>query len=175
MTEKSKKKERELLVIGWIENIDLPSLKLHDVRTKIDTGARTSALHATHIEPFQRDSEEWVRFQVEFDSTHHSDPLEAPVYERREIKNTSGVPEERIIIRTRFRIADRTWTISVSLTDRSNMTFPMIVGRSALKNHNVAVHTRRALIVSEKTTGGTSTNEACRCAGDEEEKLAYFL
>jgi hypothetical protein len=150
MPKKIEKPVRDLLIIGWIENIDLPSLDLHDLRTKIDTGARTSALHATHIEPFQRDGEEWVRFQVQFDPAHTSDPLEAPVYQRRDIKNTSGIPEERIVIRTRFRIADRTWTISVSLTDRSNMTFPMIVGRSALKNHNIAVHTRRALIAGQR-------------------------
>ena len=70
--------------------------------------------------------------------------IETPVYDRRPIKNTSGVPEERIIIRTKLRLIDRSWDISVSLADRSNMRFPMIVGRSALKNHNIAVHTRRA-------------------------------
>jgi len=140
----SDRPKRDLLVIGWIEHIDLPALDLHDLRTKIDTGARTSALHATQIETFDRDGAEWVRFRVELDRTHSTDLIEAPVHERRHIKNTSGVPEERIVIRTRFRIADRTWTISVSLTDRSNMRFAMIVGRSALKNHNIAVHTRRA-------------------------------
>ncbi|SMY07569.1 ATP-dependent zinc protease family protein [Flavimaricola marinus] len=136
--------KRPLLVIGWIEHIDLPDLGLHDLRTKIDTGARTSALHATHIQPFEKDGAEWVRFVVAFDPTHSSQVIEAPIHGRRSIKNTSGIPEERIVIRTRFRVAGRTWTISVSLTDRSNMTFPMIVGRSALKNHNIAVHTRRA-------------------------------
>lgn len=136
--------KRDLLVIGWIEHIDLPGLDLHDLRTKIDTGARTSALHATHIETFQRDGADWVRFQVELDPAHSTQVVEAPIHERRDIKNTSGIPEDRIVIRTRFRIAGRTWVISVSLTDRSNMTFPMIIGRSALKNHNIAVHTRRA-------------------------------
>ncbi|MFT6223635.1 MAG: hypothetical protein ACJA1F_001480 [Paracoccaceae bacterium] len=146
------KPTRDLMVIGWIEHIDLPSLKLRDLRTKIDTGARTSALHATHIQPFERDGAEWVRFQVELDATHSSQIIEAPIHERRDIKNTSGVPEERIVIRTRFRIAGRTWTISVSLTDRSNMTFPMIIGRSALKNHNIAVHTRRANLAAKQET-----------------------
>jgi len=60
----------------------------------------------------------------------------------RDIKNTSGVPDERIIIRTKFRIAGHLWNIDLSLTDRANMRFRMIVGRSALKNHPIAVHTR---------------------------------
>jgi hypothetical protein len=109
-------------------------------------------LHATHIQPFKQDGAEWVRFQVELDATNSSQVIEAPIYERRDIKNTSGVPEERIVIRTRLRIAGRTWTISVSLTDRSNMTFPMIIGRSALKNHNIAVHTRRANLTAKQET-----------------------
>jgi hypothetical protein len=141
--------KRPLLVIGWIEHIDLPALGLHDLRAKIDTGARTSALHAEGIETFERDDQEWVRFRIELDAAHSTDPVEAPVYARRVIKNTSGIPEERIVIRTRFRIAGRTWPIAVSLADRSAMTFPMIVGRSALKNHNVAVHTRRANLAKE--------------------------
>lgn len=141
---KSRAKKPDLLVIGWMEHLDLPELELRKVKAKIDTGARTSALHAENIETFVREGARWVRFQTR---NSHTAPLrwaEAPKHELRAIKNTSGVPEERIIIRTKLRLIDRSWTISVSLADRTNMRFPMIVGRSALKNHNIAVHTRRA-------------------------------
>ena len=140
---KTKKVKPDLLVIGWIEHVDLPLLGLSQVRAKIDTGARTSALHATHIEAFQKEGEDWVRFQVEPDTHAAKIWVEAPVYDRREIKNTSGVPEERIVIRTRLKLLERSWNIAVSLTDRSNMRFSMIIGRTALKKHNIAVHTHR--------------------------------
>ena len=151
MTLKTKKKriKPDMLVIGWIEHIDLPDLGMLDLRAKIDTGARTSALHATKIQTFERDGEGWVRFKIILSDSADTQIIEAPIYDRREIKNTGGLPEERIVIRTRFRIAQRTWKISVSLTDRSKMTFPMIVGRSALKKQNIAVHTRRAMLTEE--------------------------
>lgn len=147
-TVKTPKAKPELLVIGWMEHLDLPVLGLRQIKAKIDTGARTSALHATKIQTFTRDDKEWVRFQVKPDGRTPKVWVEAPVYDRRDIKNTSGIPEERIIIRTKLKLIDRSWMISVSLTDRSNMRFPMIVGRTALKNHNIAVHTRRSNLTS---------------------------
>lgn len=141
---KVKKPKQELLVIGWLEHLDLPDLGLNQIKAKIDTGARTSALHAIGIEPFERDGEAWVRFQVQIDEYAPLLWVEARIDDRRQIKNTSGIPEERIVIRTLLKLTNRSWPISVSLTDRTRMTFPMIVGRTALKHHNVAVHTRRA-------------------------------
>ena len=134
------------LVIGWMERLDLPDLALSDVKAKIDTGARTSAIHAVDVEPFRRDEADWVRFAVPLTEADPHHMVEAPVHDRRDIKNTSGIPETRIVIRTRLRLIDRTWRISLSLADRGNMLFPMIVGRTALKAHDVAVHTRRAYL-----------------------------
>lgn len=141
---KSKNPKLELMVIGWIEHIALPQLGLDDIRCKIDTGARTSALHATDIETFEQDGADWVRCKVRVKPSGPLTQIEAPIYDQRQIRNTGGVPEERIVIRTQIRLGGRKWPISVSLTDRSNMKFAMIVGRSALKNQNVAVHTRLA-------------------------------
>jgi hypothetical protein len=141
---KLKKPKPDLQVIGWMEHLDLPDIDVAQLKAKIDTGARTSALHATHIESFEKDGVEWVRFQTQISESAPAHWAACPVYDRREIKNTSGVPEERIVIRTRLKLTDRSWPISVSLADRTNMTFPMIVGRSALKKHNIVVHTRLA-------------------------------
>ena len=136
---------RDLLLIGWIEYVDLPEFGLKRIRAKIDTGARTSALHAADVREYERDGEPWVRFRA---ATEEDDTggvwVDCPIHDRREIKNTGGEPETRVIVRTRFRIARRSWTIEVSLADRSNMKFPLIVGRTALKNHAIAVHPRRA-------------------------------
>ncbi|TMV07139.1 ATP-dependent zinc protease [Ruegeria sediminis] len=131
-------------IIGWMEYVDLPDLPLHDIKAKIDTGARTSALHAEDIRRFTRDGHVWVSFRTESTDGGPDVWIEAPVKEKRNIKNTSGVPENRIVIRTTFRLGDQSWPVDLSLTDRKNMTFQMIVGRAALKNHSIAVHTMRA-------------------------------
>ncbi len=145
---KSGKQKRPLLVIGWMEGIDLPKLGLKSIKAKIDTGARTSALHAVNIEPFERDGENWVRFRTRLQAGGALKSVEARIHETRAIKNTGGVPEDRIVIRTKLHLSDQSWTIAVSLADRTNMRFPMIVGRTALKSRNIAVHTRRANLLN---------------------------
>lgn len=129
-----------MLVIGWQERVDLPLLGLFNLKTKIDTGARTSALHATDIVEFERDGVPWVRFHTRFDDDSQDTDVDSPIHDRREITNTSGTPEVRIIIRTEFRIAAHLWKIDLSLAERSEMKFRMIVGRSALRNHPIVVH-----------------------------------
>ena len=147
--------DQSVALFGWMEFVCLPDLGLEKVKAKLDTGARTSAIHAENIELFDHEGVEWVRFQTLPD---WDDPkgglrtVEAPVVHVREIKNTSGIPEERLVLKTKARFGKRKWTIDVSLADRSNMTFPMIVGRAALKDHAVAVHTRKTFLVSERPT-----------------------
>ncbi|MBV2358645.1 RimK/LysX family protein [Thalassococcus sp. CAU 1522] len=136
------------MVIGWMELVDLPLLGLDRVKAKIDTGARTSALHATDIEPFEKDGEPWVRFRTLISDGLPEKVIETPYHSERAIKNTSGVPEDRYIIHTQMRLGKRRWAIDLSITDRTNMTFPMIVGRAALKNHNIVVHTRRTYLMT---------------------------
>lgn len=147
------KTEKSVALFGWMECVDLLDLGLDRVMAKLDTGARTSAIHAENIELFDRDGVEFVRFQTLADWNNPNvgfRTTEAPVVHVREIKNTSGVPEERLVVKTKARFGTRVWSIDVSLADRTNMTFPMIIGRAALKNHAVAVHTRRTFLVSER-------------------------
>ena len=129
-----------MILIGWQERVDLPLLGLTNLKAKIDTGARTSALHATDIVEFENDGAPWVRFHTRFDDDARDTDVECPIHDRRHITNTSGVPDDRIIIRTKFRIANRLWKIDLSLTERTEMRFRMIVGRSALRRHNILVH-----------------------------------
>lgn len=141
--------KRPHTIIGWREKISLPDLELHDFAVKIDTGAKTTALHAADVETFDVDGAKWVRFLPDF--IHgEAHPREVPVLETREIKNTSGVPEERVVIRTMFGLAGRRWKIDVSLADRGPMRYPLILGRSALKGHNISVHAGRSYLVSER-------------------------
>ena len=136
-------------IIGWREIVRLPELGVFDMRAKIDTGARTSALHAEEQEVFERDGRTWVRFRVPA-SRHHSDfRAEVPVLDERNIKNTSGVPERRIVIRTLLHLGKHHWHVDVSLADRSNMGFDMILGRTAIRRHNVLVHAGRSFLAGK--------------------------
>ena len=133
-------------IIGWREIVSLPELGIFEMSAKIDTGARTSALHAEDQEVFERDGRTWVRFRVPA-SRHHSDfRAEVPVLDLRDIKNTSGVPERRIVIRTHLNLGQHHWLIDVSLADRTNMGFDMILGRTAIRRHNVLVDAGRSFL-----------------------------
>ncbi len=143
------KTQKEPTIIGWMEYIDLPDIALLKMKAKIDTGARTSALHATDIEMFQKQDKSWVKFNTWMERGGTAISLEAPVHDIREIKNTGGVSEKRIVIETSLLLMDEAWPITVSLADRSNMRFPMIIGRTALKQHNIAVHTRKAYLTGK--------------------------
>jgi hypothetical protein len=135
--------DRPTLVIGWQERIDLPHLGLTNLHAKIDTGARTSALHADRIETFERDGIPYVRFHSKFDDDARDLDVECPLLESRAITNTGGIAQTRLVIRTRFRIAGRAWPIDLSLTDRADMRFRMIVGRTAIRGHSILVHPGR--------------------------------
>lgn len=136
-------------VIGWREIVSLPELGVFDMRAKIDTGARTSALHAEDQDVFDKDGRRWVRFRVPA-SRHHSDyRVEVPVLDERDIKNTSGVPETRIVIRTLLHLGTHHWHVDVSLADRSNMGFDMILGRTAIRRHNVLVNAGRSFLAGK--------------------------
>lgn len=139
---------REPILIGWREHVALPDLALHDLPAKIDTGARTSALHASHVKTYTQDGLTWVQFRVMTDEG--SQFRRAPVEDIRDIKNTSGVPETRIVIQTTLKIANRVWKIDVSLADRSNMAFALILGRTAIRRHGIYVDCGKSFLLPKQ-------------------------
>lgn len=139
-----------LLVIGWQECISLPKMYLQDFAVKVDTGAKTTALHAENIEVFMRGGEKWVRFTAPDIPGTSPRTCEFPVFTNRAITNTSGKPETRVVIRTPMVLAGRRWKIDLSLTDRGTMRFPLILGRRALRNRNIVVDPGQSYLVSEK-------------------------
>jgi hypothetical protein len=150
MTQVKNDRSGSPMVIGWQECIRLPELSAHDFAVKVDTGAKTTALHADDIEVFYKGDEKWVRFRS-FDLTSATpSQCEFPVYTKRAITNTSGTPETRSIIRTPMVLGGRKWKIDVSLADRSTMRFPLILGRRALRGHNIVVHPAKSYLVSDK-------------------------
>ncbi|MBU2586878.1 MAG: RimK/LysX family protein [Alphaproteobacteria bacterium] len=122
-------------VVGWRELVSLPELGLNDIPAKIDTGARTSSLQAIVIDDFLRDGERFVRFAVDWDGVRHH--CEAVHVDIRGITSSNGERQERFVIKTPLTIGNLTFRAEISLTDRSQMQFPMLIGRTALRRRMV--------------------------------------
>ena len=130
----------EPMVVGWREWVWLPDL-LPDpgdaVKAKIDTGARTSTIHAWDLDTFTRDGEAWVRFSLhprQRDDTHVV-VAEARLVEEREVRSSNGEVERRPVVQTTLRIGPLTYPIELTLTKRDQMGFRMLVGRTAMAGH----------------------------------------
>jgi hypothetical protein len=132
-------------LIGWREWLTLPELGIPHIKAKVDTGAKTSALHAFYLESFERDGRPWVRFgvhplQASFGGVVN---CEAPVKDVRRVTDSGGHAEMRPVIETALLVQGEMRVIELTLTDRETMMFRMLLGRSALK--------RRFLVDSGKS------------------------
>jgi hypothetical protein len=126
---------KEPLKIGWREWVGLPDLKVRAVKAKVDTGARTSALHAYNIAPYRKAGALWLRFELH--PIQRSEAMkvvcEARAIDERTVRNSGGGVERRYIIRTLLKLGDRSWPIELALTNRDQMGFRMLLGRTALE------------------------------------------
>ncbi|QZD88067.1 ATP-dependent zinc protease family protein [Qipengyuania psychrotolerans] len=131
------KTKKVLPIVGWRELVQLPDLGLHSIPAKIDTGARTSSLHAVVLDEFERDGEKFVRFAVDFEEPHVRQVCEAVHVDVRGITSSNGEKQDRYVIKTPLRIGDVEFRAEISLADRSDMKFPMLIGRSSLRRRFV--------------------------------------
>ncbi|NNJ75881.1 MAG: ATP-dependent zinc protease [Anderseniella sp.] len=126
-------------VIGWREQIILPEFGSTHLDAKIDTGARTSALHAVDLAAEIRNGEEWVSFHVPYLGEQRSVRHSAKIFDRRKIRNTSGIAQVRYVIKTTLVLGVRQWQIEVSLADREKMKHDIILGRTAVRDQGLLV------------------------------------
>ena len=128
-------KAQELPIIGWREWVGLPDLRIKRIKAKVDTGARSSSLHAFGLQTFERDGAPWVRFQVHpiQRSSRRSVDVEAPVLDFRSVRSSSGKAAIRPVIRTQIALLGRTWPIDLTLASRDEMGFRMLLGREAFR------------------------------------------
>ena len=130
-------------LIGWRERVRLPDLGAGTLIAKIDTGARSAALHAEDIEV----NGHKVRFRVAINGRQHH--CELPVVGKRRVKSTSGHTETRVVVETDVKIGDHRFAIEVTLTNRTDMGVPMLLGRASVRGQFL-VHPGRSFILSRK-------------------------
>jgi hypothetical protein len=137
--------------------VSLPDAGVDWIKAKIDTGARTSSLHAFDVAEFEREGEAWVRFRVNpwQDTNADATIVECPIHDRREVRSSSGHAQERLVVLLAIRLVDQLVVSEVTLSKRDEMGFRMLIGREAL---------RRGFIVdpARSFVGGRAPKEARR-------------
>ncbi len=129
----------ELPVIGWREWVGLPGLGIKSIKAKVDTGARSSALDAVDLEQFERDGEQYVRFKVHprQGNTDRVVEVEAKVFEFRSVRSSSGEVSMRPVIVTEVKLLGVIWSVELTLANRTEMSFRMLLGREAFRRRFV--------------------------------------
>jgi len=154
------------LVLGWRECVALPALGLFDLQAKVDTGARTSALHVRAEEVFKRDGAQWVRFLPDAAVPGVAGTwLEAPIADRRIVTDSGGHGRPRVFIETQLALPDgRAWMIELNLTERGDMQYPMLLGRSALPRGSLVAPGRSFLLGQPAGAVGDEGEAPAACA-----------
>jgi hypothetical protein len=121
--------------IGWKEIVSFPEFSIRKVSAKIDTGARTSVLHCSSIELIKKYRKSYVRF-IPLDPSQemfHGQEYTLPFHKERKVKNSFGQEENRYVVQTSIELFNKSFPIELSLRDRSDMEFPVLLGRSFIR------------------------------------------
>jgi ribosomal protein S6--L-glutamate ligase len=122
------------VIVGSEEWCSFPALGIPTIKARVDSGAKTSALHAINIVPFEREGESWVKFDINPIQNNSRAVIhcQAPLVDKRVVKSSSGYREQRYVIRTILQVGEQEWEVEVTLTNRDSMGFRMLLGREAM-------------------------------------------
>lgn len=148
--------ERCKPLIGWREWVSLPSLNIDAIKVKVDTGAKTCALHAYYIEPYKKDGEDWVHFGIHPLQNNNTKEVKchARLVDKRKVTDSGGHSENRFVIMTTVLIGTHSFDVEVTLTDRESMRFRMLLGRNAL-NGRFIVNSEKSFLLGKKPSKKT--------------------
>ncbi len=124
----------EKLIVGSLENCDLPDLGISDLEIRVDTGAKTSSLHVDNLTKFQKNGRPWLKFDIHPDAyqTEKVITCEYVLHDLRKVKSSNGESEQRYVIQTKLKLGAEEWPIQITLTDRSDMNYLMLLGREGM-------------------------------------------
>lgn len=145
--------KQKIHTIGRVERVNLPNWNIEGIEAKIDTGAFSSSLHCHHIEEFTRNGRDFVRFNI-LDPEHEAyneQLMELPIHDKRVVKSSNGLSSTRFFIKTSIQIFTTTYDIELSLADRSEMKFPILIGRKFIKNRFIVDVSKKNLSSKRKT------------------------
>jgi hypothetical protein len=154
--------DNDKLILGALEVCALPELQITDLHIRVDTGAKTSSLHVDNIEAKRIKGVKWVSFDIHPD-IHNVDRVvrrASRVKEVRLIKSSNAAKEKRYVIETLITLGGRTWPIEVTLTDRSNMSYLMLLGRQAMMDRVLVNPSREYLLQPDLTSVSDMKAEA---------------
>ena len=151
---------RETEVLGFVEWVVMESTEVR-LKARLDTGAKTSSLHAVNVEPFEKNNEEWVRFQLPL-GDHEDQPsdgeidhenvvleFERPVHRTVLIKRKGAPSQRRFVVNMEFCISGNLHETQFSLTDRGNFAYPVLLGRRFMRDDNILTDSARSFMAAK--------------------------
>lgn len=144
--------KKEKIKIGWREWVSLPDLEIPAIKAKIDTGAKTSAIHTFFVETFKDNGKKYIKFKIHplQKNTEIEIECNAPLYDRRIVKDSGGHVEERFVIITPVKVGELVIESEITLTNREDMQFRMLLGRSTLNKANVEILPNESYLLGRK-------------------------